>query len=69
LVLSNEPQYAAWIPIAVTGVIATIALGIFGQMAKRWKDMNAPQKGFRVRGSGFMVQSSAGALPLPGASR
>ena len=23
------------------GVIATIAIGIFGQMAKRWKDMNA----------------------------
>jgi hypothetical protein len=36
-----DPQYAVWIPIAAIGVLATIALGIFGQMAKRWKDMNA----------------------------
>ncbi len=36
-----DPQYKVWIPFAVIGVIATIALGIFGQMAKRWKDMNA----------------------------
>ena len=36
-----NPQYKVWIPFAVIGVIATIALGIFGQMAKRWKDMNA----------------------------
>jgi hypothetical protein len=28
-------------PNAAIGVIATIALGIFGRMAKRWKDMNA----------------------------
>jgi hypothetical protein len=36
-----HPQYKVWIPFAIIGVIATIALGIFGQMAKRWKDMNA----------------------------
>ena len=36
-----NPQYKVWIPFAAIGVIATIALGIFGQMAKRWKDMNA----------------------------
>jgi len=35
------PHYKVWIPFAIIGVIATIALGIFGQMAKRWKDMNA----------------------------
>lgn len=35
------PQYWVWIPFAAIGVLATIALGIFGQMAKRWKDMNA----------------------------
>ena len=35
------PQYKVWIPFAAIGVMATIALGIFGQMAKRWKDMNA----------------------------
>jgi hypothetical protein len=26
---------------AAIGIVATIALGIFGQMAERWKDMNA----------------------------
>ena len=36
-----DPQYKVWIPFALIGVLATIALGIFGQMAKRWKDMNA----------------------------
>jgi len=36
-----DPQYKVWIPFAAIGVLATIALGIFGQMAKRWKDMNA----------------------------
>lgn len=36
-----SPQYHVWIPFAVIGVVAAIALGIFGQMAKRWKDMNA----------------------------
>jgi len=36
-----DPQYAVWIPFAAIGVVATVALIIFGQMAKRWKDMNA----------------------------
>jgi MFS family permease len=36
-----DPQYRVWVPFAAIGVLATIALGIFGQMAKRWKDMNA----------------------------
>jgi MFS family permease len=36
-----HPQYAVWIPFAAIGIAATIALGVFGQMAKRWKDMNA----------------------------
>jgi len=30
-----------WVPFAAIGVVAAIALAIFGQMAKRWKDMNA----------------------------
>jgi hypothetical protein len=30
-----------WLPFAVIGVGAIIALAIFGQLAKRWKDMNA----------------------------
>ena len=36
-----HPQYAVWIPIAAIGFAAIIALAVFGQMAKRWKDMNA----------------------------
>ncbi len=36
-----KPQYRVWLPFAAVGVFATIALGIFGQMAKRWADMNA----------------------------
>jgi hypothetical protein len=36
-----DPQYKVWLPFAAIGVLATIALGIFGQMAKRWADMNA----------------------------
>ena len=35
-----SPQYI-WIPFALIGVVATIALWIFGQRAKRWADMNA----------------------------
>ena len=35
------PQYHVWIPFAAIGVVAAIALGIFGQLAKHWKDMNA----------------------------
>ncbi|MCO6436076.1 MAG: MFS transporter [Phycisphaerae bacterium] len=36
-----HPQYHVWIPFAATGFAAAIALAIFGQLAKRWKDMNA----------------------------
>ncbi len=36
-----HPQYKVWLPFAAIGVIAAIALAIFGQMAKRWADMNA----------------------------
>jgi len=35
------PQYYVWIPFATIGVVAAIALAVFGQLAKRWKDMNA----------------------------
>ena len=36
-----SPQYRVWLPFAAIGIIAIIALAIFGNMAKRWKDMNA----------------------------
>ncbi len=36
-----NPQYAVWLPFAAIGVFAVIALAIFGQLAKRWSDMNA----------------------------
>ena len=36
-----KPNQFVWLPIVAIGVLATIALGIFGQMAKRWNDMNA----------------------------
>ncbi len=36
-----DPQYKVWLPFAAIGVVAMIALAIFGQMAKRWADMNA----------------------------
>ncbi|HRS27379.1 MAG TPA: MFS transporter [Phycisphaerae bacterium] len=35
-----NPQYI-WFPFAAIGVVAAIALAIFGQLAKRWRDMNA----------------------------
>jgi MFS family permease len=35
-----DPQLYVWLPIAAIGVVAIIALLIFNQMAKRWKDMN-----------------------------
>ena len=38
---SYHPNRWVWLPIVAIGIIATIALGIFGQMAKRWNDMNA----------------------------
>ncbi len=36
-----HPQYAVWLPFAAVGVVATVALVIFGRMARRWKDMDA----------------------------
>lgn len=36
-----HPNRRVWLPIVTIGVIAAIALGVFGQMAKRWNDMNA----------------------------
>ncbi len=36
-----NPQYYTWLPFAAIGVLATIALAIYGRMAKRWSDMNA----------------------------
>jgi len=36
-----DPQYHVWIPYACVGVVCAIALGIYGQMAKKWADMNA----------------------------
>lgn len=36
-----NPQYKVWLPFAAIGVGAAVALGVFGQLAKRWKDMNA----------------------------
>jgi hypothetical protein len=36
-----QPQVHVWIPFALIGVAAAIALWIFGRMARRWHDMNA----------------------------
>ncbi|MBS0661044.1 MAG: MFS transporter [Verrucomicrobia bacterium] len=36
-----DPQYWVWIPFAAIGLVAAVGLYVFGQMAKRWKDMNA----------------------------
>lgn len=36
-----HPQYYVWIPFALIGILAMVALAIFGQLAKRWSDMNA----------------------------
>ncbi len=36
-----HPNRKVWLPIVGIGIIAAIALGVFGQLAKRWKDMNA----------------------------
>lgn len=36
-----HPHLYVWIPFAVIGVVAAVGLAIFGQMAKRWQDMNA----------------------------
>lgn len=36
-----HPQYWSWLPFAAIGILAAIALFIFGRMARRWADMNA----------------------------
>jgi len=36
-----DPQWWVWTPIAAIGAFASVALLVYGQMAKRWKDMNA----------------------------
>lgn len=36
-----HPQVWVWVPFAVVGVSATVALWIFGRMARKWSDMNA----------------------------
>ena len=36
-----SPQLRVWIPFACIGVLAAIALWIFGRMARRWADMDA----------------------------
>ena len=36
-----HPQYWFWLPFVAVGIVATIALYIYGRMAKRWADMNA----------------------------
>jgi MFS family permease len=36
-----HPQLYTWLPFAAVGVASAIALAVFGQMAKRWSDMNA----------------------------
>lgn len=35
-----SPQYYTWIPFASIGVVAAVALYVYGCMAKRWSDMN-----------------------------
>ena len=35
-----NPHYI-WIPFALIGVVAAVALYIFGRMARKWSDMNA----------------------------
>ncbi|HYE62576.1 MAG TPA: MFS transporter [Phycisphaerales bacterium] len=36
-----SPQYYVWLPFAAVGVVSALGLAVFGQMAKRWKDMDA----------------------------
>lgn len=36
-----SPNLTVWLPFAAIGVVSAIALIIFSQMAKNWKDMNA----------------------------
>ena len=36
-----DPQLAVWLPFAAVGLVAVVALAIFGQLARRWSDMDA----------------------------
>jgi POT family proton-dependent oligopeptide transporter len=36
-----HPQVHVWVPFALIGVVAAVALYLFGRMAKKWSDMNA----------------------------
>ncbi len=36
-----SPHLCVWLPFAAIGAAAVVALAIFGQLAKRWQDMNA----------------------------
>jgi MFS family permease len=36
-----HPQVHVWIPFALIGVVAAVALWIFGRMARKWQDMDA----------------------------
>jgi POT family proton-dependent oligopeptide transporter len=36
-----HPHVYVWVPFAAIGVVAAVALWIFGRMARRWKDMDA----------------------------
>ncbi|MCY2989050.1 MAG: hypothetical protein NTY19_14440 [Planctomycetota bacterium] len=36
-----HPQWHVWIPFALIGVVAAVALWVFGRLARRWSDMNA----------------------------
>ena len=36
-----DPHLHVWLPFAAIGVLAAVALWIFGRMAKKWSDMNA----------------------------
>lgn len=36
-----HPQVHVWIPFALIGIVAAVALWIFGRRARKWKDMNA----------------------------
>ena len=36
-----DPQLWVWLPFAAIGVLAAMALAVFGRMARRWADMDA----------------------------
>jgi MFS family permease len=35
-----HPQYYVWIPFASIGVVAVVALAVYGRLARRWSEMN-----------------------------